>query len=701
MIEMMKGKHMQIKFCRKLIILASFLFVLGFAQTQVSADDSSSSSSTLVNQDTLNAIDDASKQADKAVDEVTSDAEKKSGDTNTTDTSFKASDAQNINKLNDSLFSWQPYSEKIGVTDLANNTGMGLAKFFWYLNTLIYQINDELLSALSNDGNLSKAFTQAQNAVSGKVKAIFDEGKVLFGGLALIVLAITGFMHFASGRTSSAVRMVVHFLGILLIATLWYGNGNELFNQINQASDAGQAQVLKVIGNSNDNVKPGDTLRVGYFERSIERPYFLMNYGKATADAVTKSGGNPYQFISTNNKRDDSKLQTTVSAVAKKFPNTLGKNNSFNKAGMSLVAIVVSIVNAIPYDAVALFNIFVMVIELALYLLSPFVLVSALFPQFSRNGYKIVGATIMWGIAKIGSGFLIVLVGALQTFTDSFITVNNFGSYAVNAFLFFFLVYIVYKFRGKLFELVGVSYSRVEGNMPQSMRLSNLREKGQSIKQSSVGQKISQMGPMQRLSQRRDVRDEMKTKQAEEKRQQNLSRVREQLLGKEQAKTQKLSDKHKKPLTVDEFKKPMDSKRSDDPKQATVEKDGVHLPKSNFEAKQPNNHNRVNTAKNKDKGSDSQDEVAKKREAIKRQLYGDQETQPQPKTLDKVPDKPIFEQSKTPKRQEIAKERSKTVDRDKIARELLAERGKQKVQKQQLRDDKVSQLKNKFGKENS
>ncbi|MFT8600563.1 MAG: peptide ABC transporter permease [Leuconostoc pseudomesenteroides] len=691
---------MQIKFCWKLIILASFLFVLGFAQTQVSADDSSSSSSTLINQDTLNAIDDASKQADKAVDEVTSDAEKKSGDTSTTDTSFKASDAQNINKLNDSLFSWQPYSEKIGVTDLANNTGMGLAKFFWYLNTLIYQINDELLSALSNDGNLSKAFTQAQNAVSGKVKSIFDQGKLLFGGLAIIVLAITGFMHFASGRTSSAVRMVVNFVGILLVATLWYGNGNELFNQINESSDAGQAQVLKVIGNSNDNVKPGDTLRVGYFERSIERPYFLMNYGKATADAVTKSGGNPYQFISTNNKRDDSKLQTTVSAVAKKFPNTLGKNNSFNKAGMSLVAIVVSIVNAIPYDAVALFNIFVMVIELALYLLSPFVLVMALFPQFARNGYKIVGATIMWGIAKIGAGFLIVLVGALQTFTDSFIPATNFGSYAVNAFLFFFLVFIVYKYRGKLFEFVGVSYSRIEGQMPQAMRLSNLREKGQSIKQSSVGQKISQMGPMQRMSQRRDVRDEMKTKQAEEKRQQNLSRVRDQLLGKEQAKTQKMSDKNKKPLTVDEFKKPMDSKKSDNSKQAKIEKDGVHLPKSNFEAKQPNS--RVNNPKSKDNGSDSQQEVAKKREAIKRQLYGDQVTQSQPKTLNKVSDKPnSFEQSKTPTRQAVIQDNAKTVDRDKIARELLAERDKQKEQKQQLRDEKGSQLKNKFGKDNS
>ncbi len=695
----MKGEYMLITFFRKLLILASFLFVLGVAQTQVSADGSSSSSSTLVNQDTLNAIDDASKQADKAVDEVTNEAEKKSGDTSTTDTSFKASDAQNINKLNDSLFSWQPYSEKIGVTDLANNTGMGLAKFFWYLNTLIYQINDELLSALSNDGNLSKAFTQAQNAVSGKVKSIFDEGKVLFGGLAIIVLAIMGFMHFASGRTSSAVRMVVNFFGILLVATLWYGNGNELFNQINEASDAGQAQVLKVIGNSNDNVKPGDTLRVGYFERSIERPYFLMNYGKATADAVTKKGYSPYQLISTNENRDDEKIQAQISKLKKPFP-TFGKNNSFNKSGMSLVAIVVSVVNAIPYDAVALFNIFVMVIELALYLLSPFVLVMALFPQFARNGYKIVGATIMWGIAKIGAGFLIVLVGTLQTFTDSFIPATNFGSYAVNAFLFFFLVFIVYKYRGKLFEFVGVSYSRIEGQMPQAMRLSNLREKGQSIKQSSVGQKISQMGPMQRMSQTRAVRNEMKTKQAEEKRQQNLSRVRDQLLGKEQAKTQKLSDKNKRPLTVDEFKKPMDSKKSDDPKQAKIEKGGIHLPKSNFEAKQPNS--RVNNPKSKDNGSDSQQEVAKKREAIKRQLYGDQATQSQPKTLHKVPDNHNnFEQSKTPKRQEIANDQKKTVNRDKIARELLAERDKQKEQKQKLRDEKGSQLKNKFGKDNS
>ncbi len=94
--------------------------------------------------------------------------------------------------------------------------------------------------------------------------------------------------------------------------------------------------------------------------------------------------------------------------------------------------------------------------------------------------------------------------------------------------------------------------------------------------------------------------------------------------------------------------------------------------------------------------------MAKEREAIKRQLYGDQVTQSQPKTLHKVPDNHNnFEQSKTPKRQEIANDQKKTVNRDKIARELLAERDKQKEQKQKLRDEKGSQLKNKFGKDNS
>ncbi|MGX9818034.1 hypothetical protein, partial [Leuconostoc mesenteroides] len=66
------------------------------------------------------------------------------------------------------------------------------------------------------------------------------------------------------------------------------------------------------------------------------------------------------------------------------------------------------------------------------------------------------------------------------------------------------------------------------------------------------------------------------------------------------------------------------------------------------------------------------------------------------------PDKPnSFEQSKTPTRQVVIQDNAKTVDRDKIARELLAERDKQKEQKQKLRDEKGSQLKNKFGKDNS
>ena len=89
--------------------------------------------------------------------------------------------------------------------------------------------------------------------------------------------------------------------------------------------------------------------------------------------------------------------------------------------------------------------------------------------------------------------------------------------------------------------------------------------------------------------------------------------------------------------------------------------------------------------KSKDNRSDSQQEVDKKREAIKRQLYGDQATQSQAKALNKVPDNQhSFEQSKTPKRREIANGQKETVNRDKIARDLLAERDKQKEQARKI-----------------
>ncbi|MGR8809895.1 CD3337/EF1877 family mobilome membrane protein [Leuconostoc citreum] len=684
---------------KKLIILASFLLVSTVGTVQaVSADDhNAATASSVVDDKTLQDVDqqlkDTENDINKKTDQIT-------GESNEQDNSFKPSDAQNIKTLKASLFSWQPYSEKIGVTDVGNNAGMGLAKFFWFINTLVYQINDELLSALSDDGHLTKAFTQAQNSVSGQVQKIFNQGKLLFGGLAVIGLAIMGLIYFMKGRVSQAVGLVGNLLGILLLSTIWYGGGNQLFNQVNEASSAGQAQMLKVVGNDHDEVKPGDALRVGYFERSIERPYFLMNYGKASADEVTKKGDNPYQFISTNPKRDENTLQSKVSKLKGKYP-TLGKNNSFNKAGMSLVAILVSIVNAIPYDAVALFNIFVMVVELALYLLSPFVLVMALFPQFARNGYKIVGTTILWAVAKIGSAFLIILVSALQRFTDSFIAVTDFGSYAVNAFLFFFLVYIVYKFRGKLFDFVGVSYARLEGNMPKGMSLSNLREKGQRIKQSSVGQKLSQMGPMQRMSQQREVRSEMKTQQAEQKRQQNMARVREQLLGKAQAKTQKLSDKSRAPLSVEAFKKGTETQTPGDTnKQSTREATDVTPPKNKFEMKQPTTGTGMRDPKTQAKQLSGQRVVEEKREAIKRQLYGDKQDRSY-QTKNKSGKDTSFERSEAPTRQDVIKNHAQAVDREQIARELLTERNKQKAQKKQDRDEKVTQLKNKFRQDQS
>lgn len=546
----------------KLFMTAFFLLLMGCGTVStVSADDGGSSQTYgVIDQETLDSIQKAADEAVKGADQVAQDINKQTDKatgqkSKGSDGTFTSADANNIDKLNKSLFSWRPYTEKIGVSDVGNNVAFGMAQFFWSLNKMVYQINDELLSALSDDGSLTNAFKKAQDNVSGVVKSIFDKGKLLFGSLALIILAIMAFVHFANGRVQNAIRLPLNFIGILAVATIWYGNGNELFNQVNEISSAGQAEMLKVIGDQNQSGQAGDALRVGYFERSIERPYYLMNYGKASAGEVQKDlKVDPYEFISTNSGRDEDKLNETIKSRANSKVDKLRKNNAPDKAGMSFFAIIVSIFNAIPYDAVALFNVFVLVIELALYLLSPFVLVLALFPPFASNGYRIVGTTILWALAKVGSAFLIVLVGSLQLFTDSLIPVSGFGSYAFNALLFFGLVFAVYKFRSNLFRFMGVNYARIEDKIPTKMRPSQLKETAKDIKNSRVGQKIGELPALQRRSMKQDVKQGLRNQKREERRKEIFESLSQDMLKKEKAKTDNLAKKKNIASTIDDLK---------------------------------------------------------------------------------------------------------------------------------------------------
>lgn len=333
--------------------------------------------------------------------------------------------------------------------------------------------------------------------------------------------------------------------------------------------------MLKVIGDQNQSGQAGDALRVGYFERSIERPYYLMNYGKSSASEVQKDlKVDPYEFISTNSGRDEDKLNETIKSRANSKVDKLRKNNAPDKAGMSFFAIIVSIFNAIPYDAVALFNVFVLVIELALYLLSPFVLVLALFPPFASNGYRIVGTTILWALAKVGSAFLIVLVGSLQLFTDSLVPVSGFGSYAFNALLFFGLVFAVYKFRSNLFRFMGVNYARIEGKIPNKMRPSQLKETATEIKNSRVGQKIGELPALQRRSMKRDIKQGLHDQKREERRQAIFESLSQDMLQKEKAKTDKMAKKKNIASTIDELKS---AKGSNDDQNKTHDKDDEGL----------------------------------------------------------------------------------------------------------------------------
>ncbi|MGR8831423.1 hypothetical protein [Leuconostoc citreum] len=123
-------------------------------------------------------------------------------------------------------------------------------------------------------------------------------------------------------------------------------------------------------------------------------------------------------------------------------------------------------------------------------------------------------------------------------------------------------------------------------------------------------------------------------------------------------------------------------------------------PKNKFEMKQPTTGTGMRDPKTPAKQFAGQRAADEKREAIKRQLYGDKQDRPY-QTKNKSGKDASFKRSEAPTRQDVIKHHAQAVDREQIARELLTERDKQKAQKKQDRDEKVTQLKNKFRQDQS
>lgn len=289
---------MLIKSCRKLIILASFLFVLGFAQTQVFADDSSNSNSSVISDDTTKAIDDATKQAEQAVGEVTSDAEKKSGDTSSasdyTENVIKSNlEKRKMDWVNSHILqNYKLYHQDSSLTDFSSGAAHIMTDLFTAVNlNIVYPLFDKALSTMFDLTNITDGINKVLSSV-GKYSQKAWQSDAMKSLLYLAFGAGLVWTFAKSIKSGGGLKSILTILIIAVVGSAWVSGGSTVLKTINTLTSNAQTAVFVATSDIDDSgyTSTGDdfqrTLRYAYFEKAVERPFLLGNYGVATmADA--------------------------------------------------------------------------------------------------------------------------------------------------------------------------------------------------------------------------------------------------------------------------------------------------------------------------------------------------------------------------------------------------------------------------------
>lgn len=456
---------MLIKFCRKLIILASFLFVLGFAQTQVSANDSSNSSSSLISDDTTKALDDASKQAKKAVEEVTNDAEKKSGDTSSASDYPEDVIKSNLEKrkmdwVNSHILqNYKLYHQDSSLTDVSSGAAHIVTDLFTAINlNIVYPLFDKALSTMFDLTNITNGINDVLDSVGQYSQKAWQSDALK--GLLYLAFGVGLVWTFAKSiKSGGGLKSILMILIIAVIGSAWVSGGSTVLKTINTLTSNAQTAVFVATSDIDDSgyTSTGDdfqrTLRYAYFTKAVERTFLLGNYGVATMDDAEKDNdkiGNPYRLIG-GNVTDD-----VLAEFAKKKNNYIKKNGGqeWYQVAIAFMSPVMSVAYGIPLLMVGLANLLVQLGAILLYYLAPFTIMISLIPKFANSALKTAMGALGLLFAKVGLLFGIMFISWVGNVTDKVIPPTDSASSMLNSIVYIVLMILLWKNKSWLVQTI-------------------------------------------------------------------------------------------------------------------------------------------------------------------------------------------------------------------------------------------------------
>ncbi|RDF90646.1 hypothetical protein DQM09_08645 [Leuconostoc mesenteroides subsp. mesenteroides] len=517
---------MLIKFCRKLIILASFLFVLGFAQTQVSANDSSNSSSSLISDDTTKALDDASKQAEKAVEEVTNDAEKKSGDTSSASDYPEDVIKSNLEKrkmdwVNSHILqNYKLYHQDSSLTDVSSGAAHIVTDLFTAINlNIVYPLFDKALSTMFDLTNITNGINDVLDSVGQYSQKAWQSDAL--NGLLYLAFGVGLVWTFAKSiKSGGGLKSILMILIIAVIGSAWVSGGSTVLKTINTLTSNAQTAVFVATSDIDDSgyTSTGDdfqrTLRYAYFTKAVERTFLLGNYGVATMDDAEKDNdkiGNPYRLIG-GNVTDD-----VLAEFAKKKNNYIKKNGGqeWYQVAIAFMSPVMSVAYGIPLLMVGLANLLVQLGAILLYYLAPFTIMISLIPKFANSALKTAMGALGLLFAKVGLLFGIMFISWVGNVTDKVIPPTDSASSMLNSIVYIVLMILLWKNKSWLVQTITGSSVANSAMNKISMTRAGRKALGTANEMRNSANRMYQ-GARNGIKRGKDMKDDFKDKHSDD-----------------------------------------------------------------------------------------------------------------------------------------------------------------------------------------
>lgn len=348
------------------------------------------------------------------------------------------------------------------VGDTQSNMIHGVTNVLYSLQKIAWGFVDSALKFMF-EADALKELTNTITEMTNQLWATFRDNYVPL--VIVISLCMIG-MTFVLKSSQQAIKQLGKLMLVLFLSMTWFANGKNLLTTFNDFASNLQADIMASAGNTdfmNDiNTTDGDmtdsvtVIRNLYFDQVIQKPYYLMNYGTASAKEIEENSdfGNPNDLLRESSNEESSESIKQTYEKQSDSNSYLTPDKVTYKFTVAFFSSLTLVLYSLPLFVIAFCNLLLQLGALLMYYALPLLALISLIPQYSNaiiNGMvKVIQLLLMKGVLGLG----ILVVSLLTLVVDTLFAPTAIAMFLLNMVVKGLTLIVSWKYRDKIMQVI-------------------------------------------------------------------------------------------------------------------------------------------------------------------------------------------------------------------------------------------------------